>query len=124
MNALLNPEFELNSAQELAEYLQSALTWGEIEALSGAYPQWKAEAWELLQPFDRDRVKLLKKWKDYPLAQNFPPYSIVQRLDEEEGMSGKVIDYWSAYGVEYVTFSVGEDIDWCRATHLQRAVAV
>ncbi|MDY7014879.1 MAG: hypothetical protein SVX43_15000, partial [Cyanobacteriota bacterium] len=112
--------FELQSPAELAETLKQALKWTEIEALSAAYPHWKAEAWELLSGDDRDRIKLLKRWKNHPVAQKFPLGCCVQRFDNSEGKRGKVINYWSAYGIEYVTFRVGEDIDWCRAQYLKR----
>lgn len=119
MTALPIPEFKLHDPQELAGYLRSAQTWKEIEALTADYPQWKAQAWELLSGGDRDRIKLLKQWADCPIAKQFPLGSIVQRLDDPESQSGEAIAYWHAYGIDYITFRVGDDIDWCRASHLQ-----
>ncbi len=120
MSALPLPQFEIHTASQLADYLQSAVSWREVEALTLNYPDWKAEAWEMLSEEDRERIKAFKKWANHPLAQKFPPYSIVQRLDDREGQTGKVINYWSAYGIDYITFSVDQDIDWCRASQLKK----
>ncbi|MDY6781224.1 MAG: hypothetical protein SW833_01485 [Cyanobacteriota bacterium] len=120
MSALALSAFELHSPTELAEALKQSLKWTQIEALTSTYPHWKAEAWDLLSGDDRDRIKLLKRWKDCPAAQKFPLGSSVQRHDNTQGQRGKVINYWSAYGIDYVTFRVGEDIDWCRAQYLKR----
>jgi len=120
MTALPIPEFELNHPQELADYLQSAKTWKEIEALTRDYSQWKAQAWELLSQNDRDRIKTLKQLADCPVAQQFPLGSIVQRRDDSENQCGEAIAYWRAYGIDYITFRVGDDIDWCRASNLQK----
>ena len=120
MSALPLPKFEIQTASQLVDYLQSAVSWREVEALTLHYPDWKNEAWEMLSEEDRERIKALKKWANHPLAQRFPPYSTVQRLDDSEGQTGKVINYWSAYGIDYITFSVGQDIDWCRASQLKK----
>lgn len=120
MSAVALSTFELHSPAELAECLKQALKWTEIEALTSTYSEWKVEAWKLLPESDRDRIKLLERWKDHPIAQKFPLGCIVQRLNDIEGQRGKVINYWSAYGFEYITFRVGEDIDWCRAQYLKR----
>ncbi|MBP0020858.1 MAG: hypothetical protein J7647_25280 [Cyanobacteria bacterium SBLK] len=121
MSALPIPDFTLNTPQELASYLREAISWREIEALTGNYPHWKEEAWELLSDGDRDRIKLLKQWKDSAIVQKFPLGTPVQRLDDTENATGKVINYWHAYGIDYITFQVGKDTDWCRASNLKRA---
>jgi hypothetical protein len=123
MSALALSDFELRSAADLAECLKQALKWTEIEALTSAYPQWKVEAWHLLLESDRDRIKLLERWKDHPVAHKFPLGCLVQRSNDTEGQRGKVVNYWIAYNIEYVTFRVGEDIDWCRAQCLKRLAA-
>jgi hypothetical protein len=119
MSALALSTFELHSPTQLAEALKQSPKWTQIEALTSTYAHWKAEAWELLSGEDRDRIKLLKRWKDHPVAQKFPLGCSVQRYDDSQAQRGKVINYWSAYGIDYVTFRVGEDIDWCRAQYLK-----
>ncbi|MEL7037283.1 MAG: hypothetical protein AAFO04_16905 [Cyanobacteria bacterium J06592_8] len=120
MTALPLSHWELQNPQQLAELLTTAQTWKEIEALGAAYPQWKREAWESLSTEKQEYIKQLKKWKDYQAAQKFPLGCTVKRINSTQGLSGQVISYWSAYDIDYVTFKVGDDIDWCRATFLQR----
>ncbi|MDY7021712.1 MAG: hypothetical protein SWJ54_10175 [Cyanobacteriota bacterium] len=120
MTALPLSRWELQSPQQLADLLATAQTWKEIEALGAAYPQWKRKAWELLSPEKQDHIHQLKKWKDYPAAQKFPLGCTVERINSTQGLTGQVISYWSAYDIDYVTFKVGDDIDWCRVTFLQK----
>lgn len=120
MSALPLSDFELHSAEELAQYLQSASTWREIESLVDAYAHWKVDAWKLLSKSEQDRIQELKQWKDHDVAQKFPLGCKVQRLNDTQGCQGTVVNYWSAYGIDYVTFKVGPDTDWCRATNLKR----
>jgi len=119
MTALKAPEFEINNAQELAEFLAQSQSWREIESLTTDYAQWKQEAWYALSKGDQQRIKKLKKWSNHPVAKQFPLGSTVQRVDDTEEQQGKVMDYWSAYDVDYVTFQVGSDTDWCRADNLK-----
>ncbi|NJL02821.1 MAG: hypothetical protein HC910_20480 [Spirulinaceae cyanobacterium SM2_1_0] len=119
MTALLVTERELHSPQELASRLQALNRWHEVETLTRTYADWKLQAWELLCPAERDRLKNLKRWHGHPLAERFPLGSIVQRHDADASCSGVVAGYWHAYGIDYVTFKVGSDTDWCRAEHLQ-----
>lgn len=112
-------KFEVQTAAELAEYLRAATSWREVEALAQHYPHWKREAWKLLSEAEQERIKYLKHWQDHPVAQKFPPGSLVRRINSTTESVGKVMHYWSAYGVDYVTFQVGPDIDWCRASFLQ-----
>jgi glutamine cyclotransferase len=123
MSALPVPDFTLNSPQELAAYLRESVSWREIEALTDNYAHWKEEAWELLSDGDRDRIKTLKRWKDSAIVQKFPIGTPVQRLDDTENLMGKVINYWQAHGVDYITFQVGQDTDWCRASNLKRVLS-
>lgn len=121
MSALPIPDFELHSPQELAKLLKSAKTWPEIEALTTAYGHWKVKAWELLAQSDRQRIQALKQYKDFTaIAQKFPLGCTVQRLNDTQGLTGEVTQYWRAYGVDYITFQVGEDIDWCQVSNLTR----
>ena len=41
MSALPIPDFTLNTPEELASYLREAVSWREIEALTGNYAHWK-----------------------------------------------------------------------------------
>ena len=120
MAALPLSRWELETPQQLAELLTTAQTWKEVEALGQAYSHWKREAWELLSPEKREYIQLLKQWKDCPTAQKFPPGCTVERVNSTQGLTGQVINYWSAYGIDYVTFRVGPDIDWCRVSYLRR----
>ena len=121
MTALKVPDFTINNAKELAEFLAKAQDWREIQLLTTAYPQWKDEAWYSLGKKDQEKIKKLKKWSDHPIAKKFPLGSSVQRIDDTEEQWGQVVDYWSAYGVEYVTFQIGTDTDWCQANQLKRS---
>ncbi|MEA5500184.1 MAG: hypothetical protein WAN66_22345 [Limnoraphis robusta] len=123
MTALPLSRWELQNPQQLAELLTTAQTWKEIEALGKAYPDWKREAWELLSPEKREYIQQLKQWKDCPTAQKFPLGCTVERINSTQGLTGQVISYWSAYGVDYVMFRVGQDIDWCQAIFLKRVKA-
>lgn len=123
MTALPLSPWELQNPEQLAELLSAAQTWKEIEALAKAYPDWKREAWELLSPEKREYIQQLKRWKDCPAAQKFPLGCTVERINSAQGLTGEVISYWSAYGIDYVTFRVEQDIDWCRATFLRRVKA-
>lgn len=116
-------KFEIQTAAELAEYLRSATTWREVEALTQNYAHWKLEAWKLLSEAEKERIKYLKHWQDHPVSQEFPPGCLVQRINSNKGLVGKVLNYWSAYGIDYVTFQVGQDIDWCRASFLKLATS-
>ncbi|MCW6038778.1 hypothetical protein K4A83_21260 [Spirulina subsalsa FACHB-351] len=120
MSALPIPQFELQSPLELAQLLQSAKTWREVEALTTSYPHLKVAAWELLTEGDKERIKTLKQWQDFAIAQKFPIGCTVQRIDDAEHLTGEVVQYWRAYGVEYVTFKVGADYDWCRGSLLEK----
>ncbi len=120
MTALPIPDFELESPQALAALLAEAETWREVEGLTHQYSHWKVEAWQLLSEPQMERLKLLQQWQHSPMAQKFPPGATVQRLDDTEGLMGEVKTYWQAYGVDYVTFWVGPDVDWCRASNLKR----
>ncbi len=120
MTALEIPQFELHSPKELAEILMQTQNWKEIEALTSAYPQWKGDAWKLLPESEQERIKKQKKVSTYAVAKEFPLGCTVQRLDDTEEQVGEVTDYWCAYGVEYVTFLVGSDTDWCRGDYLKR----
>jgi hypothetical protein len=120
MSALPAPDFELHSPQELADLIATADTWREVEQLTAQYHEWKTAAWQLLTDAQQDRLRLLQKWQDYPVAQKFPPGAIVQRLDDAHDLTGEVKAYWQAYGEDYVTFMVGPDVDWCRASNLKR----
>lgn len=120
MSALPVPDFELHSPQALADLIATAETWREVEQLMAQYQDWKTETWQLLTEPQQDRLRLLQKWQDYPIAQKFPPGAIVQRLDDAHGLTGEVQTYWQAYGEDYVTFMVGPDVDWCRASNLKR----
>ncbi|NEO26529.1 MAG: hypothetical protein F6K03_06430 [Kamptonema sp. SIO4C4] len=120
MSALPIPDFQLNSPEDLAELLRDVQTWQEVEALTTAYAHWKVKAWELLSEEEKERLQTLKQWKDYAIAQKFPPGCTVQRLNDTQGLTGQVIKYWQAYGVDYITFQVGDDIDWCRASNLKK----
>ena len=122
MSAEPQLKFEIQTAAELAEYLRSAVSWGEIEALTRDFSHWKVEAWKLLSDGDKDRVLMLKRWKDHPVAKKFPPGCSVQRIKGTTGLVGTVLNYWSAYGIDYITFQVGPDVDWCRASFLKRAI--
>lgn len=120
MTAVLIPEFELQSAQELADLLTEAETWRAVERLTTAHEHLKIEAWKLLSESQQAYLKELQKWKDHPVAQQFPPGVKVQRIGDPEELVGEVSHYWEAYGVDYVTFMVGPDVDWCRASFLKR----
>ncbi|NJO19019.1 MAG: hypothetical protein HC838_01605 [Spirulinaceae cyanobacterium RM2_2_10] len=58
MTALLVTERELHSPQELASRLQALNRWHEVETLTRTYADWKLQAWELLCPAERDRLKI------------------------------------------------------------------
>ncbi len=119
MTAVLVADPELQSPEALAQRLQSTSRWSEVEALTRTYAHWKVQAWELLPEAERDRLKHLKRWHGHLVAERFPIGALVQRCDTTDGSSGVVSGYWHAYGVNYVTFKVGSDVDWCRAENLQ-----
>jgi len=119
MTATLIAERELQSPAELAARLQTLSRWSEVEAAIAAYPDWKLPAWELLPATERNRLKDLKRWHGHPIAERFPIGALVQRRITPEGCTGVVQGYWHAYGIDYVTFKVGSDTDWCRADSLQ-----
>ena len=121
MSALPLADLELQTPQELAQCIASAQSWKEIEVLTTAYSDWKVAAWELLSEQDQAKVKCLKQWKDHPILQKFPLGSKVQRIDSHQQFVGTVMNYWNAYGVDYITFQVGPDTDWCRASALKRS---
>lgn len=120
MSALPIPDLEPHSPEELAQYIISAQSWKEIEVLTTAYSDWKVAAWGLLSEADRSRIKQLKQWAYHPVAQKFPLGCAVERVGSTQKQVGTVISYWSAYGIDYITFQVGVDIDWCRASYLKR----
>ncbi len=119
MTATLVAERSLQNPAELAARLQTLHRWSEVEALIALYADWKVQAWELLPATERDRLKDLKRWHGHPIAERFPLGALVQRRATTEDSSGVVLGYWHAYGIDYVTFRVGSDVDWCRAEHLQ-----
>ncbi len=123
MSTELVPDFQIDTAQQLAEYLSQAETWSEIERLTTAFAHLKVEAWQLLTEDKQQHILKLKKWKDSEVAQLFPIGSTVQRRDDPEKKQGTVTDYWSAYGVDYVTFTVNGFTDWCQGKHLKRIYA-
>lgn len=114
------PDFQIETPQQLAEYLAQAETWSEVERLTTAFAAYKVEAWQLLSEPQQQHILKLKQWKDHPLAQKFPFGCTVQRRNDPEKKQGKVTHYWSAYGVDYVTFEVDGFTDWCQAQHLKR----
>lgn len=114
------PDFQIESPQQLADYLAQAETWQEIEGLTHDYSQFKVEAWQLLTEDQRDHILKLKEWKDHEVAQKFPLGCLVQRRNDGEKKQGQVIDYLTIYGVDYVVFSVDGFTDWCRGTFLKR----
>ncbi|MGB3532309.1 MAG: hypothetical protein WBA13_02205 [Microcoleaceae cyanobacterium] len=120
MSALPLPDLEPHSPEELAQYIISAQSWKEIEVLTTAYSDLKVAAWGLLSEADQIRIKQLKQWKDNPVALKFPLGCGVERVSSNQKQVGTVINYWSAYGIDYITFQVGSDIDWCRASYLKR----
>lgn len=120
MRTALIPEFTCHNASELAEFLQTVETWAVVERVTTDYAQWKVEAWNLLSADQQERLKTLQKWKDHPVAQQFPPGVVVQRRGDREGLTGEVVNYWQAYDINYVTFMVGPDVDWCCASLLER----
>ncbi|MEM8638390.1 MAG: hypothetical protein AAGG51_06240 [Cyanobacteria bacterium P01_G01_bin.54] len=121
MSAVLLPSPKLHSPQDLADFLQQVETWCMVEKVTTDYSQWKVDAWNLLPEPQQERLITLQKWKDHPVAEQFPLGVQVRRMDDPDGLAGEVVDYWQAYGVEYVTFMVGKDVDWCRASWLERA---
>lgn len=121
MSAVLVPTIQLHNPQDLADFLQTVETWSVVEQVTSQYAQWKLEAWNLLSESQKDRLKTLQKWKDHPVAQQLPLGAKVRRITDPEGLTGEVVDYWQAYGVDYVMFMVGKDLDWCRAGFLERA---
>ncbi|OKH18356.1 hypothetical protein [[Limnothrix rosea] IAM M-220] len=123
MSTELVPDFQIDTAQQLAEYLSQAETWSEIERLTAAFAHLKVEAWQLLTEDKQQHILKLKKWKDSEIAQLFPLGSTVQRRDDPEKKQGVVTDYWTAYGVEYVTFTVNGFTDWCQGQSLKRIYA-
>lgn len=120
MTAVLTPPIQLHDPQDLANFLEQVETWDVVESVTTAYTQWKVEAWNLLPEPQQERLKTLQKWKDNPIAQLFPPGVKVHRVDDPEQLVGEVTDYWQAYGIDYVTFIVDKDVDWCRASFLAR----
>lgn len=120
MTALPLSRIQLQNPQQLAEQLTAAQTWKEIEVLGQIPSDLKKAAWALLSPEKREYIQQLKQWKDCPIAQKFPPGCTVERINSTQGLTGQVLRYWSAYGIDYVTFQVGPDIDWCRAADLRR----
>ena len=123
MSTELVPDFQIDTAQQLAEYLVQAQTWSEIERLTAAFEALKVEAWGLLSEEQQQHILKIKKWKDHEIAQNFPLGSTVQRRDDPEKKQGTVTDYWTAYGIDYVTFTVNGFTDWCQGKHLKRIYA-
>ncbi|MEB3224890.1 MAG: hypothetical protein VKJ86_03705 [Synechococcus sp.] len=110
----------IESPEQLAAYLNQATTWSEIEALTQAYPDFKATAWKGLSPEQQNRILKLRDFKDKAIAQEFPLGCLVQRRQDPEQKQGKVVDYWEAYGVEYVVFTVDGFTDWCPGTMLEK----
>ncbi|MGB0561185.1 MAG: hypothetical protein ACPGVO_05210 [Spirulinaceae cyanobacterium] len=121
MTAVLLPSPQLQNPQDLADFLQQVETWRMVEKVTTDYAQWKVEAWNLLDAPQQERLITLRKWKDHPIAQQLPLGTPVRRIDDPDGLTGAVVDYWQAYGIDYVTFMVGSDVDWCRASFLERA---
>lgn len=121
MSAVLVPPVQLDSPQELADFLQTVETWSLVEQVTTDYTQWKLEAWNLLSESQQERLKTLQKWKDHPVAQQLPLGVKVRRIGDPDGLTGEVVNYWQAYGIDYVTFMVDKDVDWCRASFLERA---
>ncbi|AFY40499.1 hypothetical protein Lepto7376_4391 [[Leptolyngbya] sp. PCC 7376] len=120
MSTELVPDFEIDTAQQLAEYLAQAETWSEIERLTEAFKALKVEAWGLLSEEQQQHILKIKQWKDHEIAQIFPLGSTVQRRDDPEKKQGVVTDYWTAYDIDYVTFTVNGFTDWCQGKHLKR----
>ena len=110
----------IESPEQLADYLNQATTWSEIEALTQAYPTLKAAAWKGLSPEQQNRILKLRDFKDKAIAQEFPLGCLVQRRQDPEQKQGTVVDYWEAYGVDYVVFSVDGFTDWCSGSMLER----
>lgn len=120
MTVVLTPPIQLHNPQDLAHFLEEVETWNVVEDITATYEQWKVEAWNLLSESQQERLKTLQKWKDHPIAQILPPGAKVHRIDDPDQLVGEVTNYWQAYGVNYVTFMVGKDVDWCRASFLER----
>ena len=114
------PDFQIETAAQLAEYLAQAETWSEVEKLTAAFSQYKVEAWSLLEEDQQKHILKLKEWKDLEVAQLFPLGCTVQRRDDPEKKQGEVTGYWTAYGVDYVTFIVNGFTDWCQGNRIKR----
>ena len=114
------PDFQIETSAQLAEYLAQAETWSEVEKLTAAFPDFKVEAWGILKEDQQQHILKLKEWKDHEVAQLFPLGSTVQRRDDPEKKQGTVTDYWTAYGLDYVTFTVNGFTDWCQGNRLKR----
>lgn len=120
MSTVPLPEFQIQTPQQLADYLIQAQTWQEVENLTRAFTHFKAEAWSLLSKAQQNHIFNLKRWKDHAIAQKFPLGCTVQRRNDPEKKQGEVKDYWQAHGIDYVTFEVDGFTDWCRASALKR----
>ncbi|MGB2926709.1 MAG: hypothetical protein WBB82_15520 [Limnothrix sp.] len=117
------PDFQVDTPQQLAEYLAQSETWAEIEGLTSHFSHFKVEAWQLLTEAQQQYILKLKQWKDHELAQKFPLGCTVQRRNDSEKQQGIVTNYWTAHGVNYVTFDVDGFTDWCQSTALKRIYA-
>lgn len=120
MTTAPHPVPVLESPEQLAECLTQAQTWAEIELLTQAYPDFKAIAWKQLSADQQGRILKLRDLKDKAIAQEFPLGCLVQRRADPEQKQGKVVDYWDAYGVDYVVFTVDGFTDWCPGSMLER----
>lgn len=114
------PDFQIETAAQLAEYLAQAATWSEIEKLTAAFSHLKIEAWGLLKEDQQQHILELKKFKDFEMARLYPLGCTVQRKNDPEKKQGEVTGYWQAYGVEYVAFSVNGFADWCQGSRIKR----
>jgi hypothetical protein len=123
MSTALIPDFQVETPQQLAEYLAQSETWAEIEKLTTHFFHFKVEAWQILTEDQQQHILKLKKWKDHELAQKFPLGCTVQRRGDVEKQQGIVTDYWSAHGIDYVTFTVDGFTDWCQGQFLKRIYA-
>lgn len=114
------PDFQIETATQLRQYLAQAETWSEVEKLTTAFPHFKVEAWGLLEPDQQQHILKLKEFKDFSVAQLYPLGCTVQRRNDPEKQQGEVTGYWKAYDVEYVAFSVNGFADWCQGSRIKR----
>lgn len=114
------PDFQIETAAQLSEYLAQAKTWSEIEKLTTASPEFKVEAWGLLAEDQQKHILKLKEFASFDVAQTYPLGCTVQRRNDPEKQQGEVTGYWKAYGVEYVAFTVNGFADWCQGSRLKR----